>query len=368
MRVLMSTPYDLAVPGGVNEQALGLLDALHLRGISARLIGPASESIDTRNGRIEVLGRVSTLGRNGAVSRVTFDFKVLGQIRRILREFEPTIIHVQEPVVPLIGPALLALAPKGVRRVGTFHTYSEQSFGYLWAWPWCRWLWSRLDQRIAVSGAAREFATRYHSGTFGIVPNGVVEPPHNLARSFKRGRLRLLFVGRMDEPRKGFGVVLSALRCLSPDDLKLVELTAVGRGSEPWKIQTNGLPVVFRGELDDAGREQALAQADALVLPSIRGESFGVVGLEAMIRGLPVIAARLPAYADWMRDAAMYFSPNHEQELADVICQLVHAPELLVRLSTRGEKLSQSYRWEKLIERWLAVYGDSEGSKEAKLA
>jgi phosphatidyl-myo-inositol alpha-mannosyltransferase len=368
MRVLMSTPYDLAVPGGVNQQALGLRDALEARGITAKLVGPASVPVDFRDGRVESLGPVSAVARNGAISRVALNPGVITRCRRIMRDFKPTVIHVHEPVVPLVGPALLALVPNGVRRVGTFHTYSERSWGYLGTWPWCRWLWSQLEARVAVSESAREFATRYHRADFSIVPNGVTPPSEVPTRNFQSGRLRLLFVGRMNESRKGFACLVAALRCLSEEELGQLEVVVVGRGSEKWRAVTGELPISYEGQLSDADRERAMARVDALVLPSLGGESFGVVGLEAMIRGLPVIASRLPAYADWMRDAALYFAPNHAQGLANIIRWMTNDPALLAKFSQRAVIRAQAYAWPKLAEDWISIYRGAGPSSGAKLA
>ena len=144
LRVLLATPYDLTVPGGVNSQSFGLLDALTARGVEARLVGPSSAETPGQDPRVLAVGRPSNLPFNGATSRVASDPRMLARLRRLVQGFAPDVIHVQEPVSRLPCAALLWLAPPHVFRVGTFHTFSETGRGYLWAWPWVRMVWSRL--------------------------------------------------------------------------------------------------------------------------------------------------------------------------------------------------------------------------------
>jgi phosphatidylinositol alpha-mannosyltransferase len=356
LRVLLATPYDLNVPGGVNSQSFGLLDALTGRGVDARLVGPSSGESGGTDPRVLVAGRVSHLPFNGAMSRVASDPRILFTLRRLVREFDPDVVHVQEPVSPLPCAALLWLAARRALRVGTFHTYSETGRGYLWTWPYVQAVWSKLDVRVAVSEAAREFATRFHRAAFEIIPNAIGLPESASPPPERTGPLRVLFVGRLDEPRKGFGVFLQALRIVETAAPGRLTATVIGRGVEQWRAEATGLSVRFEGEVVDEGLAQAYAEADIVAVPSTGGESFGLVPLEAMAHHRPVIASGIAGYAAWMEGAARLVPPSDEAALAEAMKALAASPALRANLSARGAQLARQHSWDAVVDRWLALY------------
>jgi phosphatidylinositol alpha-mannosyltransferase len=356
LRVLLATPYDLNVPGGVNRQSFGLLDALTARGVDARLVGPSSSDSPDLDSRVLVMGRAWKLPFNGATSHVASDPRILFRLRRLVHEFAPDVVHVQEPVSPLPCAALLWLAPSRVFRVGTFHTFSETSRGYLWAWPWVRLVWSRLHARVAVSESAKEFATRFHRAEFEIIPNAIDLPPSPPSPPETTGPRRVLFVGRLDEPRKGFGLLLRAIRLAEADAPGTLSVIAVGRGADQWRAEAGRLPVSFEGEVGDAELAQAYASADIVAIPSTGGESFGLVALEAMAHHRPVVASRIAGYAAWMEGSARLVPPSDEAAFAAALTELAASPALRADLSARGAKLARPYSWDAVVERWLALY------------
>ncbi len=356
LRVLLATPYDLNVPGGVNRHVLGLLDALTARGVDARLVGPASADVLGHDPRVTVVGRVSTIPFNGAASRVPVDPRLLLPLRRLVRDFAPDVVHVQEPVSPLPSAALLWLAPRNALRVGTFHTYSETSRGYLWAWPWAQAVWSRLHARVAVSEPAREFATRYHRAAFEIIPNAIALPASPAPLRETAGPVSVLFLGRLDEPRKGFGVLVRALRRIEAEAPGLLTVTAIGRGAEGWRGETSGLPVSFGGEVTEPGLARVFEAADLVAVPSMGGESFGLVPLEAMAYRRPVVASGIFGYAWWMEGAARLVPPGDDAALAAALRELAGSPAQRADLSARGAEVARRYSWDVVVERWLALY------------
>ena len=341
MRVLLTTPYDLAVPGGVNRHALDLLDALTERGIAAKLLGPASQPLARGDARIVTLGRVWVGMLNGARSRVTLDLRIGGAVRRLVREFAPDVVHVQEPFLPVLNTFAL-LAAGRARRVGTFHTYAESSRGYLWAWPWCRWVGRMLDARVAVSAAARDFAARYHPANYTIVPNGVRWPAAGSARPARACAtpVRVLFVGRGDEPRKGFAVLREAMRRLEAGAPGQFALEAVGPGAP-------------RGAVSDAELAAAYVAADVCAVPSLGGESFGLVALEALARGVPVVASRIRGYAEWLDGAGVgeLVPPGDAVALAGALRRVTADPARHRACAAAARALAERYRWPGLAER-----------------
>jgi phosphatidylinositol alpha-mannosyltransferase len=349
MRVLLTTPYDLAVPGGVNRHVLALLEALTRRGMTAKLVGPASAPAAEADPRIVRLGRVWVGALNGARSRVTLDLGIGGALRRLIAEFRPDVVHLQEPFLPTLNSFALWHAG-AARRVGTFHTYSETSRGYLWAWPWCRWVNRRLDARIAVSTAARDFATHYHPAPFVVVPNGVWLPPAAARRPPRPpGRpARVLFVGRGDEPRKGFAVLTEAMRRLAQAAPGAFVLEAVG-------------PATPRGPVSEADLAAAYAAADVGVVPSLGGESFGLVALEALAHGVPVVASRIRGYADWLDGAGVgeLVPPGDPAALAGALAGLLADPERHARCAQAALALAARYDWNEVAQEVVtSTYGD----------
>ncbi|HTZ20140.1 MAG TPA: glycosyltransferase family 4 protein [Opitutaceae bacterium] len=360
LRVLLVTPYDLAVPSGVNRHTRDLLDALIGRGVEVRLIGPASAPVGAGDPRVCRMGRIWTRAFNGAQTRITLDWQVVPPLRRLLREFRPDVLHVQEPVAPLPCAAALWLAPRGVRRVGTFHTYSETSRDYLWTWPWLQAVRASLDVQVAVSAAAREFVGRYHRGPCVVVPHAVRLPPAAEIRpEHPPGRpVRLLFVGRMDEPRKGFGVLIDALRRLLGEQPGEYHLTAVGPGQDGWSAAAADLPVDFRGELADHELGGAYAAADLVCVPSTGGESFGLVALEALAHGVPVVATRIRGYAEWLEGSGTgeLAQPGDAAGLATAVRAVTGSVEQHAACGRCARQLAQTYSWEKRIDAWLQIY------------
>jgi phosphatidylinositol alpha-mannosyltransferase len=356
MRILLTTPYDLSVPGGVNRHALDLLDALTERGCVVRLAGPSSAIFRPDDTRIIRLGRISVRAFNGARSRVTLDLGIGEQVKCLIANFRPDVIHVQEPFLPTLNTFALLHAGKA-RRVGTFHTYSETSRGYLWAWPWCRWINTRLDARVAVSLSAREFATRWHPQPFAVVPNGVFLPPPDAVRPARPvGKpVKVLFVGRADEPRKGFSILEEAIRRLEAESPGVFTLDAVG-------------PATARGEVTASELAAAYVSADVCAVPSTGGESFGLVALEALSHGVPVVASRIRGYADWLEGegAGRLVPAGNAEALANALRGLTANPVEYADCAARARELATRYDWNRSVDRLLQIYkGASVSNDEA---
>jgi phosphatidylinositol alpha-mannosyltransferase len=346
MKVLLTTPYDLAVPGGVNRHALELLDALAHLGVDARLMGPSSAPGTPGDSRITWAGKVWTGAFNGAQSRITLDPSIWPLVRRHMRDFRPDVLHLQEPFVPVLNTYALLNAGNAVR-VGTFHTYSAESRGYLWTWPWCRWINRMLDERVAVSEAARQFATRFHPSAFHVVPNGVRLP---CASSVRLARppghpVRLLFVGRASEPRKGFSIVCAAFELLCGEDPGRFVLEAVG-------------PDTPRGQVTESELSTAYASSDICIVPSLGGESFGLVALEALAHGVPVIATDIRGHSDWLRDsgAGVLVPAGNPGALMEAILSLSGDPARYLSCAASTTKVAKAYDWPDVARRLLAIY------------
>lgn len=355
MRVLLTTPYDLAVPGGVNRHALDLLHELSRRGHDVQLLGPSSRVVYADDPRIIRVGRIWHGSLNGAVSRITLDVDIAPTVRRLVRSFRPDVVHVQEPFAPTLNTLALLFAG-GARRVGTFHTYSEHSLGYLWSWPWCNWVNAQLDAHIAVSEAARDFVGRFHAASYRVIPNGVQLPPATQRRPLRPPHrpMRVLFVGRAGERRKGFAVLRAALKRLEQQAPGAFALSVVGPDEPP----RDDLPITWHGHATDAELSAQYAAADVVVVPSLGGESFGLVALEALAHGVPVVASQIRGYSEWLaaRDGSTLVAPSDVDALASALDELRRDESRYLECARCAPELAAKYDVRTTCDRLLAVY------------
>ncbi len=290
MRIGMISPYSLTVPGGVQGQILGLARALRAAGESVRVLapcdGPPPEPFVTP------LGNCIPTGANGSVAPIAPDPAAQLRTIRALRDEDFDLLHLHEPMAP--GPAMTALLLKPAPIVATFHR-AGASVGYDTLRPLFARGARRIDRRFAVSEDAKALAYEALGGSWEIVFNGVD------VAEFRDGPVRkaegptILFVARHEE-RKGLVVLLDAMAHLDAS----VRLWVAGTGPETARLQTlhAGDPrISWLGELDDAEKAEAMRGADVFCAPSLHGESFGIVLLEAMAAGTAVVASNLPGYA-----------------------------------------------------------------------
>jgi phosphatidylinositol alpha-mannosyltransferase len=356
VRICVVTPYDLSHEGGVNRHARSLAAALGACGHQARVLGPASGAVPEG---CDGLAGVVPVPANGSVARIGLLVPARTTLER-LRRGGYDLIHVHEPFVP--GPARQAARLASVPVVATFHAAAEQeslpqrllrraASGGL----------ARVAAGIAVSREAKRFARSIYRGSLTIIPNGVdlarFTPGPRRPASAATGPLRVLFVGRFGEPRKGFEVLLAALERLAAGGRRL-ELTVVGEGPvERYQGRAAGLGVRFVGRLDDVGLAATYREADLFCAPSLGGESFGMVLVEAMAAGCPVVASAIPGYAEAARGAARLVPPGDAAALAETLWRAGHDAGEQGRLAGLGLSRAAALGWSQVAASVLRVYG-----------
>ena len=238
-------------------------------------------------------GAAVPLRYNGSVARVGFGPLSAARVRSWLRRGAFDLLHVHEPITPSV--ALLALWAAEVPVVATFHTATPRSRSMQLAGGVLRPALEKLDAQIAVCESARLVVVQHLGRDAVVIPNGFraadFAPTPGPGRPADR-RPRLLFLGRTDEPRKGLDVLLAALPAIReavPD----LEVVVAGQGARPLPPDCVGL-----GLVDERRKADLLASADVFVAPHRARESFGIVVLEAMASGAPVVASDLPAFAE----------------------------------------------------------------------
>ena len=355
MRVVLVCPYSLSLPGGVQGQVLGLARTLRQRGISATVLGPC-DGPPPEAGVISVGPSVS-LAANGSVAPLAPDPPAIRRTLEVLAAQRPDVLHLHEPLVP--GPALTALLAGSVPAVGTFHA-SGRVPAYVWLRPAVRAVARRIGLRTAVSPEARALAERWLGGACHVLPNGVeverfakADPWPAPGTPGGSGRA-ILFVGR-HEPRKGLDVLLSAFARLDRDAV----LWVAGEGPNTTALAASAPPgVEWLGRISDEELAQRLRAAAVFCAPSLHGESFGVVLLEAMAAGTPVVASDIAGYRDVARDGreALLFPGGDVAALTDGLRRVLDDSSLAARLVEAGTARACGFSMERLAARYVDLY------------
>jgi phosphatidylinositol alpha-mannosyltransferase len=349
MRVCLVCPYSWSVPGGVQSHVAGLAAALRDLGEEVEILAPADGPAEG----ILPLGRSLPVPSNGSVQRVALSPAAVARTARLVRSRGYDVVHVHEPFLP--AACLTAVAAARVPVVATAHMYRRALLWYAVFAPLVRLAVRRVDVLLAVSAAAAEYARRGTGRPAEIVPNGIDYAW--LASLYGRDRRggRILFVGR-DEPRKGLRVLLDAFHRL-PGEPRLVLVGPQGSFGERVRAL---------GRLAEADLRCELARADVLVAPSLGGESFGLVLLEAMAAGLPVVASDIPGYRELVPgEAGRLVPPADPDALAAALEGLLADSELRRRLGEAGRRAAAAYAWPRVAQRVLDAYVRARAARRA---
>ncbi len=336
-----------------------------------QILGPASGDTPPR---CDSLRGVVPLWGNGSRARVGL-LVSRSAVRQYLERGRFDIVHVHEPWVP--GPSRYAVRFAEAPLVATFHTFveSESGMARMVRRALARPL-TRLSLGIAVSGPAADFARRVFHGPMHIVPNGidptVFATPHLPAgmempapATRESGALRLLFVGRCDEPRKGLRHLLAATALLRERG-RHVELRVVGHG-DPLVfgdlVRRSG--AVFMGRVDDTQLVEMYRWCDVFCAPSTHGESFGVVLIEAMASGRPVVASDIPGYRDATLGAAILVPPADPEALATAILRAADDEALRHHMVHLGWQRAHQLAWSRVALTINALYEDAAAAADA---
>ena len=360
----MVAPYDFTWPGGVTAHVAQLARALGRSGHEVQVLAPHSPSRDFQDSDLLVpFGRSVPLPSGGSTARVTLSWWLYPKIRALLKKEQFDIIHLHEPMVPILPLCVLEFS-KSVN-VGTFHaSYSRQHLYRAFQPIIKRWQ-KRLHGSIAVSPAARRYVNNTFPGEYEIIPNGI-DYKHFSANvaplpQYQDGKLNILFVGRL-EKRKGLRYLLEAYSKLKWE-MPNTRLIVVGPGNpdkESYRIlSSHGLrDVEFAGRVSYDELPRYYATADIFCSPATGGESFGIVLLEAMSAGKPVVASDIEGFRGIMTDGeqGLLVPKKDTGALANALGRLARDPELRSKLGGQGSRSAEDYRWEVVAGRVEEYY------------
>jgi phosphatidyl-myo-inositol alpha-mannosyltransferase len=377
LRVGLVCPYSFDVPGGVQNHVIGLAHYLRQNGHRPFVLAPGE--LDPATARLDVeefasVGAAVPVRYNGSVARVNFGPVSASRVRRWLRNGKFDVLHIHEPISPSIS--LLALRAAEQPVVATFHTATPRSRSMQLAGGVLRAAIEKIDACIAVSESARNVVVQHLGRDAVVIPNGIEfaafargrqmhDEPVGGSPSTSSGHMadglghlgdhpKLIFVGRLDEPRKGLDVLLAAvplIKKVHPD----LEVIVAGRGSKQ-------LPDWWRnlGPVDEQTKIALLSSADVFVAPNLARESFGIVVLEAMASGVPVVASELPSFVDLIGPAqddgrlGEIFAAGDHRALAGAVLRVLKQPNPL--RAAKAQEVARRYDWSRVGATVLAVY------------
>ena len=359
LRIGLLCPYSLTTPGGVQGQVMGLARALRKMGHEVRVLGPCDGAPpDTF---VTPIGESLPTVANGSIAPLAPDPSAALRTIRVLRDEQFDVLHIHEPLTP--GASITALVMRTAPIVATFHAAGESlSYKYLSA-P-LKGFASAIDHRVAVSKDAVLLAQRYIGGDYQILPNGV-ELDRFIASSQNTSithgdssliRRSIFFCGR-HEPRKGLEVLLQAHATL-PDN---VDLWIASEGPETERLKrewAGDSRIMWLGRISDAEKAKRLSQADVFCAPSLGGESFGVVLIEAMAAATPIVASALDGYMNVATHEidALLVEPNDPAALEVALRRILLDQELAHRLVHRGQERATGFSMVQLASTYVDIY------------
>ena len=367
MRIGLVCPYSLDTPGGVQNHVKDLAEALIGLGHHVSVLAP-SEDEHGLPSYVVPAGRAVPVPYNGSVARVSFGPVTAARVRRWLREGKFDLIHLHEPAAPSLS--LLTLWAAECSVVATFHTSHLRSRAMSASASILRPSLEKITGRIAVSEHARDTLVHHIGGEPVVIANGVYVDRYRDAspRPGWRGEGgTVAFVGRLDEPRKGFALMLAAfpdIAAACPE----VRLLVVGGGD--IEKATGSIPqdlreqVTFLGRASDADKAAALKTADVYVAPNTGGESFGIVLVEGMAAGAAVLASDLPAFRRVLGDGRYgeLFPIGDAAALATQAISLLGDRPRRDELNQRAQSYVRRYDWAAIASQIVQVYETVIGS------
>src|SRR5579872_6192777 len=374
MKVGLVAPYDFASPGGVRDHVRYLARQLQQIGHETRVFAPSSRAdVDFNSARFYRIGTPIAIPVNDSVARITLSFHLANRVAAIIEEQRFDVLHFHEPLMPALPMTMLRMSPTA--NVGTFHAFARSNVGYYYGRPLLQPYLAHLHRGIAVSEPARTFFQRYFPDyPLRIIPNGidteVYRPGLSPIRHLRDDYVNVLFVGRL-EKRKGLGDLLRGFEFLRAR-VENTRLIIVGDGPLRGRVESfisrHRVPdVVLSGYVPDSVLPRYYSSADIFCAPATGSESFGIVLLEAMASGLPVVATEVPGYMSVVtpgRDS-LTVRPKGWAELGAALVILARDEELRRRMGQAGHAKAQRYSWSSVAEQVLEVYQEAREAARA---
>ena len=362
MKIALVSPYDWTVSGGLNNHIHHLAEQFVQLGHEPHIIAAGSKPAHSEICPVTTIGRPIPLRVSGSVARITLSLRTAGAVKRVLADTDFDIVHVHEPYMPQLPIQFLRYST--AVNVGTWHAARESNWAYIYGRRLIKRWQRKLDGKIAVSAAAVKHIEKYFPGYYNIIPNGVdiehferdVEP----LPEFNDGKLNVLFVGR-PEKRKGLKYLIRAFVGVQREipDARLIVVGAGEFGHYERAVRNAKLhDVVFRSYVPFDELPRYHHTAHVFCAPNTGYESQGIVLLEAMAAGLPIVASNIDGFAGVLTHGVegLLVRPEDGQALADALVELLRAPERSRAMAQRGRERAQYFSWDRVSQQVLSYY------------
>ena len=368
VRVGLVSPYDFASPGGVNDHVRHLARQLRHLGHEARIFAPSSRAdVDFDTARFYRIGTPIAIPVNDSVARITLSFHLADRVAAIIEEERFDVLHFHEPLMPALPMTMLRMSTTA--NVGTFHAFARSNVGYYYGRRWLEPNLAHLHRAIAVSEPARAFLHQYFPEyPVRVIPNGidvnVFKPGHPPIRHLRDDSVNILFVGRL-EKRKGLIDLLRGYEFMRARVPKS-RLIIVGDGPLRNKVESyisrhRMQDVVMAGYVPETVLPRYYSSADIFCAPATGSESFGIVLLEAMASGLPVVATEIEGYMSVLEPGrdSLTVQPKRWAELGSALIILARDHDLRRRMGAYGLEKARRYAWEVVARQIVEVYEEA---------
>ena len=361
MRIGLACPYTWDVPGGVQVHVRDLAESLIRLGHDVSVITPVDDE-DLLPPYAVSAGKAISVPYNGSAARILMGPVSASRVRRWVRDGDFDVIHAHEPTSPSVS--LLACLAANGPLVATYHTSNPRSRTLVVLQSALQLALEKVWANIAVSEAARRTIVEHLGVDAVLIPNGVdiatfaaAEPLEALESPVPT----ILFVGRIDEPRKGLAVLLEALPEIARA-LPSVRVLVAGPG-DVEEVESDMNPAIrdrvhLLGLVSNAEKPRLFRTADVYVAPNTGQESFGIVLLEAMAAHTPVVASDIDAFRRVLGDgrAGSLFRNEDAADLAKVMIEVLGSPSARAGMSAAGWKVVQQYDWSTVTAEIMQVY------------
>jgi phosphatidylinositol alpha-mannosyltransferase len=351
LRIGIVCPYSLSIPGGVQEQVMGLARELRRMGYETRVLGPCDGPPPASF--VSPLGNSLPTASNGSVVPIAPDPSAQLRTIRLLIEEDFDVLHVHEPLAPGPTETTLFLHPAPI--VATFHA-AGVSNGYRYLRTPLGKLADHINHRVVVSKDAMELIKGSFGGEYEVLFNGVELHRYRDATPRPIPTRSIFFCGRHEE-RKGLDVLIAAFAEM-PDDVQLL-IGSNGPDTKRLRALAGDHPrITWLGRLSDEDKIGYLKGASVFCAPSLHGESFGVVLIEAMAAGTPVVASSLPGYQNVATDGvdALLCEPGDTAQLAAALRRVLDDDALADRLRVAGDSRADDFSMATLAGLYADIY------------
>jgi phosphatidyl-myo-inositol alpha-mannosyltransferase len=367
MKIALVSPYDFSHPGGVGRHITALFNNFTSTGHQVKVIAPSSKDVNEFGEHFIRIGRPFPIPASDSIIRVPLSLHLAPAIKKVMAEEQFDVVHLHEPFMPMLCSATLRFS--NTVNVGTFHA-AQGKPGYDIGRPVTTWILEhrarKLHGHIAVSKPAMDYASRFVPGDYEIIPNGVdihhFRPDVPLIPEYCDGKLNIVFMGRL-EFRKGLNYLLKSFYYVKKE-MPNTRLIICGPGTrlrkryEQWVKDVRLKDVVFTGMVNFEEQPSYYRTADVFCAPNTSHESFGLVLVEAMATGRPVVASNIEGFASVVTDGkdGLLVPPMTVHPLANTLLKLLNDKQLRLQMGQQGLITAQKYDWEGVAARVLAYY------------